>query len=384
MKLVVIPSESIEDYEKKGLKRLREYYNPASFFDEVFVVSPLEHEKRFAHGMQIIPVFDEHEFNSTIADIKPDVVRAYGAYWASNYVALFCPAHIPKIVSIHDTNNHLFYSGPKYFDRVICMTDAVRQLAIKKGVSDNRINVMPNRVSTSDFDKSFEHKSLYDELTKYKYILHIGRRNHQKNLETVIRSLSYIPDEIILISIGLGDNRPYHKLAMELSLLDRILFIDKIDNDMLCPFYQNAIAFVLPTRWEGFGVVFIEAAAASTPIIASNISPLNEFLIDDYNSILLDDFNDPTEVAASITKIYNTPEFAHVISHNAYLMSKRFSREFIDSEEVAIYKSVIGKESQMIRLSVFEKLYLRFEIHIKVFFHRLSFHWQRLKINGVG
>lgn len=386
MKLVIVPSESILEYENKGLTRMAEYYNPGGLFDSVFVISPLEKIKQKKYGLEIIPVMSGVEFYKKIIEIKPDVIRAYGGYWASNFVVANSPNDIPIIVSVHDTNPHLLYSGVKYFDKVICMTEAVRSSVLKNGTSIQRTTTLPNRISLSDFQDELQIKNNYFELNldAIKYILHIGRRNHQKNLECVIKSLNYIDKNVKLISIGLGDNRTYEKIASDNNCLDRIIFIPSVPNNQLAWFFKNAMAFVLPTRWEGFGVVFIEAAASGVPIVASNIAPVNEFLKNEENSLLIDDVDDYLSLAKAINKITSDKDLQRNLSNNALKMAKNYSRERVDELEKDIYISTIKNFSERRGVNIAIKYYLAIEIKFKQIVHKVDFHIKRLGMYVFG
>lgn len=340
MKLVVIPSEKLSDYTNKGLVNLKEYYNPNGYFDEVFLLSPLEKEERFEFGMKIIPIKNSKSYKKKLLEIKPNVVRAYGGYWASRF-AIFNTSDIPVVVSLHDTHPWICYDSIKYTDHCICMTEAVRKLALKKSVNSERVTVLPNRVSLENFPPNSQLIDEFEYLNNTRYILHIGRKTYQKNLETVIASLVEIDKDIKLVCIGMGNKDRYVRLAKELNVLERCIWLDSVPNDRLSGFYSNSIAFVLPTRWEGFGVVFIEAASSGAPIITSDLAPMNEFLKDGENALLLKDCESVLETSEKIKMLINNSNLRSKIINNAIETSQLYSREKINSEEVGIYKNVI-------------------------------------------
>lgn len=77
--LVVIPSDRLQDYEDRGYFDLAGYYNPNSFFNKVFCLSPLESGISDKHGMTIIGVSPKI-YRKVLKVIKPVCVRAYGGY----------------------------------------------------------------------------------------------------------------------------------------------------------------------------------------------------------------------------------------------------------------------------------------------------------------
>lgn len=345
----MIPSEEIQEYIDKGHTRLREYYNPGGYFNEVYLLSPKEKFAREQFGMKIIPVSSARDYAKKIESIKPDIVRAYGGYWANLYANKYTPENYPVLVSLHDTDPLICFDFIRYSSHVICMTGAVKRLAISKGVLDSKISILPNRVTLNDFRPNTPFSEEWKIFQNEKYILHIGRRGPQKNLETVIKSLGLIPDEIKLISIGQGDNSNYESLAKKNNVLDRCIFIDSIRNDQISQFYSNAIAFVLPTRWEGFGVVFIEAASCGVPIIASNIAPINEMLKNGENALLVDNFDSYIEISKAINYLLSNNSLRSKLSVEGIKLSKRYERESVNKLEIEIYKKVISEFTCRVR-----------------------------------
>ena len=69
-RLAVIIGQTLESYKKKGTASWRkDYYNPLHFFDEVYLLSPLEYEKRYEFGMNVIP--------TKPGDLKQRVIRVF-------------------------------------------------------------------------------------------------------------------------------------------------------------------------------------------------------------------------------------------------------------------------------------------------------------------
>jgi hypothetical protein len=103
-RLVVVPSDPISTYEEKGRGSvLRDYYNPRGWFEEVVALSPLEQGERHAHGLRIVGT-SERDFPRRLAEIRPDLVRAYGGYWAADLCCRERLGGVPVVVSVHDSN----------------------------------------------------------------------------------------------------------------------------------------------------------------------------------------------------------------------------------------------------------------------------------------
>jgi len=93
-----------------------------------------------------------------------------------------------------------------------------------------------------------------------------------KGVDTVLLSLPKVlravPDAYFVI-IGDGDARPrLEKLAQETGVVDHVIFAGEQPPEVLRGFYERCEIFVMPSRQEGFGVVFLEAMAHGKPVIA--------------------------------------------------------------------------------------------------------------------
>lgn len=108
-----------------------------------------------------------------------------------------------------------------------------------------------------------------------KVIGHVGRFCYQKNQEFLIDIFQVLAnkcDDAVLLLIGEGETEPIiREKASALGLKDRVLFLGKQEDTS--SFYQAMDVFVLPSRYEGLGMVAIEAQASSLPTLCSTEVP---------------------------------------------------------------------------------------------------------------
>ncbi|MDY6407993.1 MAG: hypothetical protein SPL08_04780 [Pseudomonadota bacterium] len=146
-KLVIIPSDPIGAYERKGQRdMLRDYYNPRRFFDIVFCLSPHEQGIRFQYGMHIIGVTDS-VFQNALRLIKPNAIRCYGDYQLNWVYANRPDPSVPIIVSIHarGTDERIQKADYVFCVTQTCATD------ISKFLPHHRIFVYADRVNRQIF-----------------------------------------------------------------------------------------------------------------------------------------------------------------------------------------------------------------------------------------
>jgi glycosyltransferase involved in cell wall biosynthesis len=98
-----------------------------------------------------------------------------------------------------------------------------------------------------------------------------------KNIDKVIESLRLLPDNYHLTIVGSGYfEKSLHKLAKTLALSSRIRFTGWIDNNKIDGFLRDHDIFVLPSDYETFGLVYLEAAKAGLPIVSTNVGVISD------------------------------------------------------------------------------------------------------------
>lgn len=341
-RLVVVPSDPISAYEDAGYERLEEYFNPGGLFREVYALSPREHGIRMAHGMTIRGV-PPHQFVEVLKELDPDVLRAYGGYWPADLVCRRRSWGIPVVVSVHDPSSDLVHGSIRYADLVICVSDAVARVALARGTAAERIRIVPNRVDRNVFTPIHHagHGHLDARFPNGKHILHVGRKHPAKNIDTLVAALALLPNTYSCVFIGRGDVRPYATLAQQHGVDGRCFWIDAVKNSDLPTWYSWCDCMCTPSRWEGFGTVFIEAAACGAPIVTSDIAPMNEYLTHDVSASLVKQYQQADALATAIRRVCEDGSYRKRISEGARLAAVRFDRDTVDLTEIAVYREAM-------------------------------------------
>jgi glycosyltransferase involved in cell wall biosynthesis len=347
--LAVIPSDPIDAYIAKGTSSwLQEYYNPLHFFDEVYLLSPLEKKERNDFGMTIIPTARK-QLKRRIKEFDINVVRAYGGYWACDMACKNKVKGVPVVVSVHDTNEEILFNSIKKADFVFCVSDVVRKIVLKNYPYEDRCWILPNRVNFREMvPYSKKEKDNLNKKYQFKFkILHVGRKSVQKNLDTLLKALNILGSEYCLLTVGRGDIDYYKELARGLDVIDRCFFIDVIPNNELAKYYSWADCMCVPSRWEGFGLVFIEALACEAIVITSNIAPMNEYIKNRENGLLVDEYESPDILAQTIKIACNSEALRSTLQNNSRKSIERFEKKQIDQLEASYYKQIISIQSSL-------------------------------------
>ena len=368
-RLAVIPSDPLEAYKSAGYSNwLQDYYNPLNFFKEVYLLSPLEKEERSEFGMGIIPTKPE-ELRSRIRELSIDAVRAYGGYWPCDMACNHKVDGVPTIVSVHDKRWELLSDSIKRADFVFCVSETVRQLVLRKFEELNKTWILPNRV---DFNVMSPFEGKLDDLNNnypYKYrIFHVGRKSKEKNLDSLIKALKILGSEYCLIATGKGDRNECVALAEEQGVRKRCDFVESINNESLARYYSWADCLCVPSRAEGFGIVFIEALACGAVVVTSDIAPMNEYIHHMENGFLVKDFENPTAIADAVKKACEDESIRRVLKANARQSVRKFEKSRVDALEVEYYKRVLEMNRKgYCSTPLFQKLTWSLEDHLRKF-----------------
>jgi len=176
---------------------------------------------------------------------------------------------------------------------VICNSKMVRdELLGYFDIPEQKLHIIYSGVDTDHFHpRARNHRSevrsklgISDKQTVY---LFVGSGFERKGAGRVIAALKSLPEQAIAMIIGDDKHRTrYEKQASDLGLEQQVLFLGK-QSDVL-PYYGAADAFVLPTLYDPFPNVILEAMASGLPIITSTKSGGSEFIRAGENGFICD------------------------------------------------------------------------------------------------
>lgn len=215
---------------------------------------------------------------STIAvtpfnDIEtPVVLTSHGtSIGETNAVALETPADYLLKFFFHPMNVVMDYVASRDADQVIAISDhAYDQLTTSYCLDEDDVEMIPHGVDTDWFyPREEQHPAVDPEKTT---LLYVGRLGARKGIDLALRALAEANDEEIKFLIaGTGRHEEFLRtLTIELGLNDSVLFLGFIPDDELPALYSSVDVFVLPSQYEGFGLVLLEAIACGTPVIGAD------------------------------------------------------------------------------------------------------------------
>jgi len=213
-----------------------------------------------------------------------------GKIWHSTYYTMPEKWDGYTVVTVHDM---IFERFPDFYDglsadrfrekkrrciqeadAVICVSETTRQdVHHFYGLDSDSIYVVPHACSDV-FRQLGQGEGRLGMPTTQPFLLYVGARNRYKNFDAMIQAYSVWSrrKDVALVLVG---GRPWsadeeQRLA-ELGIQDRKHILVDVDDETLCQLYNQALGFVYPSLYEGFGIPLLEAMACGCSVIASRI-----------------------------------------------------------------------------------------------------------------
>jgi D-inositol-3-phosphate glycosyltransferase len=171
--------------------------------------------------------------------------------------------------------------------------------------------------------------------TKEKVVLYVGRFDKRKGIETLVRATGELrsqleqgaeidPQHLKLVIVGGSDpqeadgaeRRRIEEIVSELDLAANTDFVGMVGHDRLALYYTAADVCVIPSHYEPFGLVAIEAMACGTPVVASDVGGLKFTVISDETGLLVPP-QDVSKFAHAIGRILTDEVWARKIRRQA-------------------------------------------------------------------
>jgi UDP-glucose:(heptosyl)LPS alpha-1,3-glucosyltransferase len=197
------------------------------------------------------------------------------------------------------------FSSPDIAAFVAISDNVADDLEELYGITRDRIHIIPNGFAEDEFNA--QRRAELREPTRRRIVsdpeeivvLFVANELHRKGFATLVDAVGRLDDPRVHVHVvGRVSTTAYASRVEELGLSDRVHYHGP-SNDVAA-YMAAADLFVLPTRYEAFGLVIVEALAMGTPVITSRIAGAAPAIAPGDNGYLLDDPADPEELARAI------------------------------------------------------------------------------------
>jgi glycosyltransferase involved in cell wall biosynthesis len=287
--------------------------------------------------------FEQPALASTLSKIQPDLFHATSfsvpALWRGKLVA-----------TIHDANHleladgssgirgayYRFVVAPRArkAEALITVSNFSReQISRHLKITPYRLQVIPNGV-----DPSF-HTALPAELTDFRarrglpaqYFAAIGSIKPHKNLSLLVPIAEDFRAKLVLLA-GRGVRRA-------LNFPESVLEMSPLPDPELALFYAGALAVLVPSRYEGFGLPALEAMACGTPVIASDAGAHREIL---GKAGLLLSPDDPTAWKEACQRIFRDDQLRRELIEAGKERAARFTWDDCALQTLEVYRRALA------------------------------------------
>jgi len=188
-------------------------------------------------------------------------------------------------------------------------------------------------------------------------LLFVGRIEPLKGLQNLIRALAIIRSQghcrrdcYCLVVIG-GDPdsslenmssemRKIKTLCKELGMEDLVLFLGKRAQDTLPYSYSAADMLIMPSYYESFGMVALEAMACGTPVVASDVGGLH-YLVQDGKTGFVVPSGNPEALVDPLNELMNNDNLRKKMGQQAARFAQKYSWELISAEIAKVYAELL-------------------------------------------
>lgn len=336
--------------------RIDSYKNPSpDFATWVYLMNMDVQKEAAAITRQLggkIDIFHAHDWLVATAGIglKHVFRKPFFATIHSTEIGRRNGIHFDYEKMIHETEAWLTYEAWK----VICCSDyMVQHVKWAFGLPPDKLVMIPNGVNAQIYTKNdkenlAQFRSRY-ALPEEKIVLFVGRLVYEKGVHVLVNAAPKILEKTNAKFLIVGNG--YMKdqlstLANGMGLAHKVLFTGFLDEETLRKLQRCADVSVVPSLFEPFGIVALEAMAARSPVVVSDTGGLSEIVNHDVDGVKVYTDN-PDSLAWGINRVLMDEAYADTIRTNAYRkVQEKYNWDKIAQQTKAMYENILAEYSK--------------------------------------
>ena len=230
-------------------------------------------------------------------------------------------------------------------DLITCVSKHERDMLVSEiGLKEDNIKIIYNGINWADWS-SVPNKEVFRKqypTISEKFVLFAGRLATNKGLSDLISAMQLIDKksvDLVITGADMGLGKHLEKEASDKGVTMHRL--GHIDDETYRSVLSAAEMLVLPSEYEAFGIVLLEAAAAKTAVIGTNVGGIPEAMSPGNNGLIVE-YNDVNNLAKSIAILLEDEKMSKEMGNSGREWAKNFSWESIVKEIEHEYKLIIG------------------------------------------
>ena len=228
-------------------------------------------------------------------------------------------------------------------DLITCVSEHERDMLVSEiGISEDNIKIIYNGINWKDWEvvpSGDKFRNQYPEISE-KFIIFAGRLATNKGIPDLIEAISIEGSkrfDLVVMGADMGLGEDLDKLAISKNIM--MHRIGHVDDKMYRSALSAADVLVLPSEYEAFGIVLLEAAAAKTPVVATKVGGIPEAMSEGKNGLLVD-YKTPKSLSEAIFTILENDNLASEMS--------AFGRGFVKDFTWANIVTLVEKEYNLL------------------------------------
>jgi len=297
-------------------------------------------------------------------DGSVDIIHAHDWLVAEAAIGLKHMFRVPMVATMHSTEYgrrngiHTTYQRMIHETEVWLTREAWRVICCSNymashvssilGTPRDNIVTIPNGVDLGKFASPFDGEAFRRKYASpnERLVLYVGRMVYEKGpnvlVEAAHRVLQSIDAKFVLVGEGYLKN-PLTKKVWDQGLAHRFYFTGFLDDPEVKLLYRTADVCVVPSLYEPFGIVCLEAMAAGTPVVVSDVGGLSEIVQHDRNGVTVYP-GDPNSLAWGILRVLSDKAFANRIAEDALKrIREAYSWDSIAKRTQEFYEGVLSQ-----------------------------------------
>jgi len=251
---------------------------------------------------------------------------------------------------IHETEAWLTYEAWRV---ICCSAYMVSHVRWAFGLPEDKLVMVPNGVDFEAYAKvknddlsSFRSKFA---LPEEKIVLFVGRLVYEKGVHVLISSVPKVLGKVDAKFVIVGNGYMKEQLlniVKSMGVANKVMFTGFVDDETLRKLQSCADVSVVPSLFEPFGIVALEAMAAKSPVVVSDTGGLSEIVEHDVTGVKVYPEN-PDSLAWGITKVLLDESYANWIRSNAYKkIQEKYNWGKIAQQTQNVYEAILKEYSK--------------------------------------
>jgi len=321
-------------------------------------------------GIEVIALNKKGKFDVSVVFKLVNIMRKYKVdivhthLWGANLWGRLA-AKLAGIKVIAATEHNVDVWKPWYYfeidrllqhltDKIIVVSEKVKEFYVKRGISEDKIEVVYNGISLSSPSLPSYHlpggteenvKVEFGIRPEDKVLAVIGRLVEQKGHRYLFEALHLLDGRYKLKVLVVGDGPQREQLvsmARQLGMEDKVVFtgLRKDVNDIL----PAVDMLVMPSLREGLPMVLLEAMAAGVPVVATKVGGVPEIIEDGKNGLIVEPAN-VDMLKTAISEILDNDLLRKKIIDNGWKEVERFSLTNMLNDTQRVYEKILKEKS---------------------------------------